>query len=145
MFCTLIFRSGARFSKGPDTFLARRQIHKTCSTVHSLQPVKFASFTESFIVSLSKFVKTVYLECKYSEHEIGFCRSRLLPVSGPEKLSARDFRQTGPRPQASKNVIIITYIRTPTTRFLFLFVCFFFFTWRTFYLIHSKLKWQEKH
>ena len=117
MFCTLIFRSGARFSKGPETFLARRQIYKTCSTVPSLQPVKFASFTDSFIVSLSKLLKPFILNVNTANTKQVSAGADYSWFLGPK--SYRDFRQTDARPQACKNFIIITYIRTPTRRFFF--------------------------
>ena len=54
--------SGTRYSKGTETFRARRQILNypnvsSSSTVLAHKPVNFASFTDSFVVSLSIFLK----------------------------------------------------------------------------------------
>ena len=48
---------GARFSKGPETFHARRQILKSKTFLAAHKPVNFASLTDSFIISFSKLLE----------------------------------------------------------------------------------------
>ena len=45
---------GARFSKDPETFQARRQILKSKKFLAVHKPVNLASLTDSFIISFSK-------------------------------------------------------------------------------------------
>ena len=47
----------ARFSKGPETFQARRQILKSKKLLVAHKPVNFASLTDSFIISFSKLLE----------------------------------------------------------------------------------------
>ena len=53
----LLMWPGARFSKGPETFQARRQILKSKKLLAAHKPVNFASLTDSFIISFSKLLE----------------------------------------------------------------------------------------
>ena len=83
---------GARFSKDPETFWARRQIFKikTCWIVTqflSHKPFSFISSADSFIVLFSKLLKLTLVLNENTTNTKQF--------SGSEKLP--DFRETGSR------------------------------------------------